>query len=600
MEICSLCGLASSSGAYCVRCGSRLTDHHRVDHRAHPHGGRGFAAAPHEHPLAPRVVSTLFPHLPRQGHATFRVLLALGAALIASLALAGLFPVALIASAVLVPLLVVIYFREVDVYEGEPLRVLAPTVAWGIVAGVGTGLLANWVRSADSTLVSPTTGHATLWRGVLIPLIGFLLVLLGPLTLLRDRKFDDVLDGVTFGGACAVAFAGAELLTHSTTFLSSGLEPAGLVTPWVLRLLTLGLAVPVLAAAAVGAASGTLWLRYRAPARDRGRMGPLGNPLLAVPLAAVLLIGSALIQLYLSRWASLAALVGLAATAVVWLRRLIHLGLVEEAAEVEIGRETTCANCGQTTPRHTFCAHCGVSLRALPKSPRPHGAREHRRVLAHFGIALAALVGVAAAVMAGVEPGAARPPCPPSNACGNPPQASVGPPRLEPVSRVRVWRSSLGVRLSFDTGVWRVAGSSDRRLILISADELSLTAEARPAGSTTPEQLLGEELTSLRGRYADLEVDSAHQPAAVAIGSVPGVGEALAGHDLDGRPVEALIEAANRGTVTVLVAALTSQQPHTSGSGVATPFDILVRADAVLETFRWPGQALASAVRRRP
>ncbi|TMC48740.1 MAG: hypothetical protein E6J20_18665 [Chloroflexi bacterium] len=574
--------------------------HDRVDHSASVRGARGFAAAPHEHPLAPRVVSTLFPHLPRQGHDSFRVLLALGAALIASLALAGLFPVALIASAVLVPLLVVLYFREVDVYEGEPLGVLVLTVAWGAVTGVGMGLLAEVVRSADATLVSPTTGHAVLWRGVLIPLIGFGLVLLGPLALLRYKAFDDVLDGVTFGGACAVSFAGAELLTHSSTFLASGLEPAGLVTPWVLRLLTLGLAVPVLAAAAVGAASGAVWLRYRAPRRDRGRLGLLGNPLVALPLGALLLIGSALLQLYLSRWAALAAVVVVAGAAVVWLRQLIHLGLLEEAAEVEIGPEVTCANCGRLTRRHSFCAHCGVSLRALPKSPRHPRGGGRGRLLARFGVALAALIGVAAAVMAGVQPGAARPPCPAGVACADPPRAPVpGPPSLRPLSRIQVWRSSLGVRLSFDAGVWRVVGSTDRRLALIAADQLALTIEAQPAGGATDQQLLVDELVSLRDRYPDLELDRLHQPAATAIGSVPGGGEALVGHDLDGRPVEALIEAATRGAVTVLVTALTSQQAHTSANGAATPFDILVGADAVLETFRWPGQAALSRVRRR-
>ena len=86
----------------------------------------------------------------------------------------------------------------------------------------------------------------------------------------------------SFGGACAVSFAGAELLTHSSTLLGSGLEPAGLVTPWVLRLLTLGFAVPVLAAAVVGGAAGALWLRYRAPRRDRERLKLLGHPGIAV------------------------------------------------------------------------------------------------------------------------------------------------------------------------------------------------------------------------------------------------------------------------------------------------------------------------------
>ena len=60
----------------------------------------------------------------------------------------------------------------------------------------------------------------------------------------------------------------------------------------------------------------------------------------------------------------------LAAVALLWLRRVLHLGLLEEAFEIEIGDEVVCANCGQPTRRHTFCGNCGISLHALPKRPR--------------------------------------------------------------------------------------------------------------------------------------------------------------------------------------------------------------------------------------
>ena len=71
---------------------------------------------------------------------------------------------------------------------------------------------------------------------------------------------------------------------------------------------------------------------------------------------------------------NVAVQVVLAAVALLWLRRVLHLGLLEEAFEIEIGDDVTCANCGRTTARHTFCGHCGISLHALPKrrdEPRP-------------------------------------------------------------------------------------------------------------------------------------------------------------------------------------------------------------------------------------
>jgi hypothetical protein len=587
--------METPAAAHCVRCGGSLAagDAGRA--------ARGFAAAPHEHRLAPRIVSTIFPHLPRARLETFRALLGLGTLVIACLALAGLYPVALIASAVLVPLLTILYFREVDLYEDEPLRVLALTAAWGGAAGVGVGFLADAVRNGNATLASQTTGHAVLWNGVLLPSIGFLLVLAGPLVLLPYRKFDDVLDGVTFGGACAVVFAGAELLTHSSTFLSAGLDPPGLVTPWAVRLLTLGIAVPVLAAAAVGSATGALWLRYRAPRRDRSRLGPLGRPALAVPVAAAMLVGSAVLQLYLNRWAALAAVAALGVAALVWLRLLVHVGLAEEAAEVDVGPRSTCANCGAETPRHTFCANCGIALRALPKQGPAVLSRDWRRPAAAFALGLAALVGLATVVMAAVRPGPVHAPCPGSGACANPPRLPVAAHGSGASSRLKTWTSTLGIRLGFDPLRWHVDAKSGRRIQLTHADELMLLVETFPAGGTTSGELLSAQLASMRDRYPDLELDPdpSHQPPSVTVGSVAGVGAAYAGHDVDGNPVEVLIDAASADDVAVVLDVWTSRQPRTSAYGRATAFDVLVYSDQVLESLRWPFDRVAKAVRRR-
>jgi hypothetical protein len=63
------------------------------------------------------------------------------------------------------------------------------------------------------------------------------------------------------------------------------------------------------------------------------------------------------------------------------MRLLIHLGLLQEAAEIEIGAPVTCPECGATTPHHTFCVTCGIALRALPRvlpsATGEPGAEEH-------------------------------------------------------------------------------------------------------------------------------------------------------------------------------------------------------------------------------
>jgi hypothetical protein len=364
---CPRCEHDVPATPYCVRCGEWLID----DLSAHPSGRRGFTAAPNESRFSPRMISTIFPQLPRADMDSFRASLALGAAAIIVLAIFQLFPLGLVGAAVLVPLLVVLYLWDVDIYEDEPLLTLALTIAWGAGAGVAIGFLARHVVDANAGLALETSNHTLVWSGILIPLISFALMLAGPLPLLPYRKFNDVLDGATFGGACAVTFVGAELLTHSSEFLGSGIRPVGATVPWVLRLVSLGVVVPVLAAGTVGAAAGVLWLRYRAPVRDRKVLGPLGHPAVAIPLAAALIVGAALIQLYTDTWLELFLLVLDGLIAILWLRQLIHLGLMQEASEIEIGPPLACGNCGKQTPRHTFCAFCGVSLQALPKSQQP-------------------------------------------------------------------------------------------------------------------------------------------------------------------------------------------------------------------------------------
>lgn len=364
---CPRCEYEVPATPYCVRCGEWLID----DLSTHPSGRRGFTAAPNESRFSPRLISTIFPQLPRADMDSFRASLALGAAAIIVLAIFRLFPLALVGAAMLVPLLVILYLWDVDLYEDEPLLTLALTIAWGAGAGVAIGFLTRHVVDPGAGLALGVSDHTLVWSGILIPLISFALMLAGPLPLLPYRKFNDVLDGATFGAASAVAFVGAELLTHSADFLGSGIRPVGATVPWALRLLSLGVVLPVLAAGAVGAAAGVLWLRYRAPVRDRSVLGPLGHPAVAIPLAAGLIVGAGLIQLYTDTWWEL-FLLGLAALiAISWLRQLIHLGLLQEASEIEIGPPLACGNCGKQTPRHTFCAHCGVSLQALPKSQQP-------------------------------------------------------------------------------------------------------------------------------------------------------------------------------------------------------------------------------------
>jgi len=361
---CDDCGQEVPEGRFCIRCGNSLSE--EMARKA----GHRFAANPEERVNRPRVVSSLFPQLPRTDMHTFRIALILGIVVVLVLAILGLFPMAIVASAVLTPLLFVLYLYDVDVYEDDPLSVIAFTMVWGIAAGIAAGFIAKSF-SSGAALFGQSSDSLTVQLGIVMPVISVALMLIGPLFLLPRKVFNDVLDGATFGGAAAVCFAGAQLITVSfSTLTNSGLRPVGAVTPWIIRVVELAIAAPVLSAAVISATTAAFWLRYRSPVKDRKALGVLGMPAVAVVVAVVVLILAAQAQLHLADWLALIVYLILDVLALLWLRRVLHLGLLQEAAEIETGGDIQCANCGAITPRHSFCINCGISLLALPNARR--------------------------------------------------------------------------------------------------------------------------------------------------------------------------------------------------------------------------------------
>jgi RsiW-degrading membrane proteinase PrsW (M82 family) len=371
---CDNCGHTVPARDYCCRCGSPLTIE-SVAHRSHGRRPDHYAALPDEPAWALRLTSTLFPHLPAHDMATFRIALVSGLGLIVTLGAFGVFPVALVAAAVLIPLLTLLYFYTVDVFEDEPLLVVGLTMlagaVWGIVLGV---VLQHLAVPAQQHGLGELGTSPVILRVVVVPLAVVVLALVGPLVLLRHPRFNDVLDGVIFGAASAVALGSAMTLVTAWPLTQLGLQPHQDTTAWMLRLVELGILAPVISAGAVGWAAGTLWTRYRAPVRDRKAFGTMGVPVVGVVTAIVLLVVAAVLQQVLSPVGRLVALAVLAALILLLVRRAIHVGLLEEQTEeAEPGPEVVCANCGRMTPLHTFCARCGVALRALPKRPSGRG-----------------------------------------------------------------------------------------------------------------------------------------------------------------------------------------------------------------------------------
>ena len=370
---CGHCGENVPAGEFCCRCGMPLSlehPHPRLLGRRSHH----YAASPNEPAWALRMTSTLFPQLPAHAMGSFRVALASGVGLIVLLGLVGVFSVALLAAALLVPLLMLLYLYNVDIYEDEPFLVVGLTLACGAVGGVIVGLVAGHVALPVQQHGWGQLGSGSvLVRVVVLPLAAVLLALIGPLVLLRHPRFNDVLDGVVFGAASAVALQSALLLVADWPVTGLGVRPNQDTTAWTLRLIELGIFVPLIVAGGVGWAAAALWARWRAPIGDRRALGPLGRPVSGVLVAALLAVAAAVVQEVFGTLGRLLALGVLAGVGLLLMRRAIHLGLMEEATDAEPGAVVECSNCGRPTAVHTFCAACGVALRALPKGPGRSG-----------------------------------------------------------------------------------------------------------------------------------------------------------------------------------------------------------------------------------
>jgi hypothetical protein len=592
VRTCPTCDQQTPDGRFCVRCGAPLEA--GLTHARHR---SEFAAAPGEHRLSPRLVSTLFPHLTHHSMRHFRIALAAGLAVLIALGAARLFPVALITAALLMPLLTGLYFYDVDVYEGEPLFASAWTFAWGAASGVGVGILAKAVAPHGAALIDKGSTAHTVTGGVLLPALGVVLMLAGPLVLLRYRRFNEILDGTTFGAACAAAFAAAQAVVVGVDVLGGGLRPAGAAAPWVSRLVSLGIATPVLSMAAIGAACAALWCRYRAPATDRGALGLLGHPLIAVPLAAALVIAGAVGETFMAAGAWLASLVVLDLLAVILLRRAIHVGLLEESAEIEIGPEITCANCGAQTATHTFCGSCGIALQALPKD-RGDAARggahgrlapglAHRRLLI-AGLALGAAVAVGVAVGALAAPATRRPACRRGMECGSPP---ILPRAVFAFPGYSLWQSSgLGFALRYNSSDWQLASQDAQSVELQTSDGSSLLIiVGRPSTQATPAELLNHELTALQGQLLGLARDTDPSDALLGanVGLRPGPGgvydATITSPQAPQTPVSIAMMAASDGRVSIAAVVIAPANDQHEKAAVYQ------RADDTIASVEWAG-----------
>jgi RsiW-degrading membrane proteinase PrsW (M82 family) len=370
---CSNCGRdLVEGGAYCPWCGAhqQAGRNEHVTRRRHV-----YAANPSEHVLQPNIITTLFPHLGPRRAFQLRWLLLVAVVALVAISLARLEPLAIVLSALLLPVLYLFYFYDAQLYGDEPFIVLGATFLVGAVLGGAMSLLFyRLILSQARFGFAPTTNYVLL-VGVFLPIIGQVLMLAGPVVLyITRRQFDDVLDGLAFGAAAGLGFSATQSIAYAWYLIMGNFVFTGSASAWVLPTLKIALLIPLLDAATTGMICAALWLRRdRQPEeRTRGAVTNLAAAIVIAFLAQIIpavgstLWGGAILDLL---WYSVVVVIML-----LLVRSLLHIGLIDKARPLRTGNTEECPQCHhQLRGTESFCPYCGLALRAIPR--RVHAPR---------------------------------------------------------------------------------------------------------------------------------------------------------------------------------------------------------------------------------
>jgi RsiW-degrading membrane proteinase PrsW (M82 family) len=373
---CRNCGRELQGGNFCPWCGAHQTERRESHVARRPHI---YAANPSEHVLHPSIVSTLFPHLGPRRMVQVRWLLFIGIIALVIISLGRLVPLAIVLSALLLPVLYLIYFYDAELYGDEPFAVLGGTFLVGAILGGAMTLLFYRLILSESRFGFGPTPSYVLLVGVLLPIIAQVLMLVGPVALyITRRQFDDVLDGLAFGAAAGLGFSATQSIANAWYIISGSFQQSGSISAWVLPTVKIALLIPLLDACTTGLIAAALWLRRDRQPEERTR-GAVTN------LAAAIVIGllgqivpAVLSALWGGPWLDLLWYGAAVLSLLLLVRALLHVGLIDKARPLREGGTEQCPQCYHPLKgTESFCPYCGLALRAIPRRARsPRAGQE--------------------------------------------------------------------------------------------------------------------------------------------------------------------------------------------------------------------------------
>lgn len=390
---CSKCGSQNpDASAFCYRCGHALrgADGPGVGRRG------SYAIAPAESVRQFALVTTIMPHANREVADRYRWALFISAGLILVFTLTGLIAAAVVSAAFFIPITYLVYIYDVNLWEDAPGPVVGALFLFtGALALLISLVFFRWVFDAELLElgrgaagrggVTSISVSGLLIFAVLLPIVAEVVKHIGPVLLARSPRFDDMIDGLTFGIASGTAYAAFEtLIAYGGVFTASELRVTDGLGTWLVIILNLMVVKSLIYGTATGIAVAVFsGLGEGYDGFTKKYAVHFG---LAVAANVAYWLGVRLFA-YTPFGHGLALLWGIMilAVLVVRLRVLLHAALLEAAVEdaarghrskAAVTEGGFCPNCEMPLlPDAMFCIVCGESVRATSGRAR-HTLRE--------------------------------------------------------------------------------------------------------------------------------------------------------------------------------------------------------------------------------
>ena len=364
---CPVCGQLTNALRFCGYCGTQLTEN-RHQLTASTFMGRAEERA-----------GMLFEPLARWTRpATVRLIMMAGAALVLLALLANSGGLALIFGAMVLPLILVFWCLHKDLFENEPLVIIA---GFG-VAGTLIGGLLGWLASLVVTnswiergildygaagyggLLAERAGNPpfVVWTlvGILLPLLALAAIVGGPLAMRQTISLrNEVMDGLTLGAVMGAGYSIGTAVVFASPMVTQG-GPESDAFSWTLTTIGLTILRPLIWTLSGGMLGAAAW-RYMLT-------GTIGAALVPALAGSAIPLLFTLVSVQISPaglWPEFLWGLLMAAVASFFFRKTINEAIRHDRRILgNDGSRMVCPTCHQVTPAGRFCAHCGSDLTA--------------------------------------------------------------------------------------------------------------------------------------------------------------------------------------------------------------------------------------------